>query len=268
MNRDKLVDLLSLSRTEFEARCDAGARAVPLGDRVWCRVLEQLTIAAIPHDVSLTPHLALAGCWEPWVTLAIGRHIKPHMRCIDIGANVGYFTALMGLLGDSVLAFEPQLENLLALRRTIAVNGTKAVITDRAVGAGTAQGEITNYGDYCGGASVRKSAGGSVEIVSLDEALKDDAGKWHFCKIDAEGSEPAIWQGMQDTWTGNPDLVVCLEYCAGFYPDAAAEFMHSIAEVAQVGKVGMQGGIVQLGAVGRKGIIDTNEHCMLWLTHK
>jgi hypothetical protein len=50
------------------------------------------------------------GFWEPLVVGTLMGLVKPGNICIDVGANAGYLTILMGaLVGDSgrVLSFEP-----------------------------------------------------------------------------------------------------------------------------------------------------------------
>ena len=75
------------TREQIEARCRERAQALPLTrSLVLCRVLGEYRLYTLAHDSAITPHLALDGIWEPWVTMAIARYLKPGMRCLDIGA--------------------------------------------------------------------------------------------------------------------------------------------------------------------------------------
>jgi FkbM family methyltransferase len=61
-------------------------------------------------DLSLTPDLILNGSLEPPLTRYLIHHVQPGSTVIDAGANIGYFTVLLGyLVGPSgkVLAYEP-----------------------------------------------------------------------------------------------------------------------------------------------------------------
>lgn len=52
----------------------------------------------------------IAGVWENASTLACARWVKPGMRCLDLGANVGYYTVLLAYLAGEegcVIGFEP-----------------------------------------------------------------------------------------------------------------------------------------------------------------
>jgi hypothetical protein len=51
------------------------------------------------------------GVYEPEETELIKKLVKPNDVCIDVGANVGYFTVLMAKLGAYVYAFEPEPSN-------------------------------------------------------------------------------------------------------------------------------------------------------------
>ncbi len=41
---------------------------------------------------------------------------------IDVGANIGYYSLLAGRMGHSVIAIEPQAENLLRLQKGVMLN--------------------------------------------------------------------------------------------------------------------------------------------------
>lgn len=71
-----------------------------------------------------------SGTYEPHVTAAIERVLKPKMTFLDIGANIGYFTFLAAqLVGPSgrVLAFEPLQRNIRLLIANQEINAAKNV---------------------------------------------------------------------------------------------------------------------------------------------
>lgn len=106
-----ISDLLKMNRAELEAMARNQCMTARLSDEhLICRVLGEYIMYVDPVDHGNTPHLALNGFWEAWVTLAIARQVQPGWRCVDVGANVGYFTLLMAdLVGPegAVLAVEP-----------------------------------------------------------------------------------------------------------------------------------------------------------------
>ena len=60
-----------------------------------CRVLGKYLMYADSQETGITPHLALHGYWESWITLALARTLRPGWHCLDVGANHGYYTLVM-----------------------------------------------------------------------------------------------------------------------------------------------------------------------------
>jgi FkbM family methyltransferase len=56
------------------------------------------------------------------------------------------------------------------------------------------------------------SAGVSAPLVSIDSFLESQPGSVSFVKIDVQGYELAVCQGMQDTLRQNPDISIVLEF--------------------------------------------------------
>ena len=57
-------------------------------------VLGHLKMLVAPMDTVQTPHLLLDGYFDPAVSQAFARLIRPGMRVLDIGARFGYFSLL------------------------------------------------------------------------------------------------------------------------------------------------------------------------------
>ncbi len=125
------------TREQLEEWCRGQTRVMPAGDVNLCRVLGKYLMYVIPQDLTLTPHLALDGIWESWVTMAIARHLKPGMRCMDVGACYGYYSLLMAdVVGPSgyVEAWEPIYEELVGINA--ALNGLDLTVVPYAMGPG------------------------------------------------------------------------------------------------------------------------------------
>lgn len=119
--------LLEAPRAENVAEIRALCRTVAFGrDTALTRVLGRYQMFIDTRDNTISPHLVLEGYWEMWVTEAMLRVIRPGMTCLDIGANLGYFSVLMAdLVGPTgrVLAFEPNLDMASRARRSLSING-------------------------------------------------------------------------------------------------------------------------------------------------
>lgn len=63
--------------------------------------------------------------------IATALHHCRYRAChsVDIGANIGYITAFMAMLGSTVIAVEPQLDLARALAQTVLVNGWQDRVT-------------------------------------------------------------------------------------------------------------------------------------------
>ena len=80
----------------LEAVSREHSRALYLGDQmVLCRVLGKYLMYADSQETGITPHLAMDGYWESWITLALARTVRPGWHCLDVGANHGYYTLVL-----------------------------------------------------------------------------------------------------------------------------------------------------------------------------
>ena len=181
------------------------------------RVLCEFELAVDPRDQSIAQHLLAVGFWEWWVSKVVADVMRPGVTCVDIGANAGYFTALLvGLGARRVLAVEPQPELVRRLRDSIRRNRWDGVDVLELL-VSDARGEsglCVPDAQHLGGATMMARRGShtieGIPTVPLDE-LTADLDELHLVKMDAEGAEPKIWAGMQETLRRFPDLYVLAE---------------------------------------------------------
>ena len=166
------------------------------------------------------------GSLEPGVQEAFRRSITPGAVVWDVGANLGFFSLLALRLGAArVDAFEPEPANVAALRRSLALNDAveEVVVHPVAVGASSGRASLLQVSDrswsHLADRGMHPLTVGSVEVdvVALD-ALSLPAPS--LVKIDVEGSEAAVLQGMAGVLRASaPVLIVELhgtnaEVCA------------------------------------------------------
>jgi FkbM family methyltransferase len=143
--------------------------------------------------------------------------------CVDVGANIGlYAMALSRFVGQqgTVFALEPEQKNFDLLMRNRALNNASNVNCVQAA-VGATRGTITlavnpyNWGDHwiANGASDPEWAGKqSCERVTLDDQLASVLpGAVSFIKIDVQGHELSVLQGMKDVLARNPNAVLLVE---------------------------------------------------------
>ncbi len=168
--------------------------------------LEDYCLFVWPDDHDIGRHVASSGVYEPHVTARLRSMLRSGDVFVDVGANVGFFTALaahvVGAHG-AVIAVEPMEKNLQLIYRAIAANGWKQVrvlacaATDRheivrlASGPGTSNGQV-----------IAADQGGAQEFYAQADRLDDLIGtleRIDLVKFDIEGFELHAWKGFERT---------------------------------------------------------------------
>ena len=181
------------------------------------------------------------------------RTIAPGMRIADIGANLGLYSLLLARLagpGGKVFAFEPAAPMVEALRHNLIDNAATAVqVFPCAVGATAGEGILQPAAFNSGNTALthRRDAGDEtalrVSIRSLDEALAGQS--LDFIKMDVQGWEGEIWQGMDGLLRANPHLAVYFE----FWPKGLKAAGMPIARLQEIIRArGMQVTLAEVGA--------------------
>lgn len=185
-----------------------------LGDakcRDWLARLENPTktrqgfkIFTIPGDLT-SDWIKLHGRHEAGTERFILDHLKTDSTFLDIGANIGYFSLLAAIVAKAkVVSFEPQRTIADLLVRSAACNGADgsirverlalsnapAMMRMTSCPGNTGHSRLANTGDKCVLPYL-------VPVVVLDEWLRgNQVGPVSVCKIDTEGSELCILEGM------------------------------------------------------------------------
>lgn len=178
---------------------------------------QQMAIHPIYHGQLLT--LKSLVDYEPLEREVIGRLCRPGMTAYDVGANVGMFTCYMShLVGKAghVIAFEPESNNFNCLEVTIRHNGLSNVqLEKKAVGKATELAQFDRRGGAFSGrlatpGKCRMTANQStVEVVSLDDLVKLGTPPPDLVKIDVEGNEVMVLEGMQSILQTHRPTVLC-----------------------------------------------------------
>lgn len=130
--------------------------------------------------------------------------VRPGVTVIDVGANIGFFTARFGRWvseGGRVIAIEPEKTNFDRLRRHIARRGLEEVVDLLQAVAADAAGELQlNINPHHPGDHRIGDAGVPVKAVTIDALLA--ARGWPefgLIKIDVQGAEARVLAGASDT---------------------------------------------------------------------
>jgi len=181
------------------------------------------------------------GFWEPQSVAIVRRYLKRGMTVLDIGANIGDKTEVFLRLGGAVVVVEPQESCWRFLRRrfqdddvkivTKALDktaGSKEIFIDRSHTLSSMSPEWINR--------VRKSSRFSthkwsyritVETTTLDELI-EEYGIPAFCKIDVEGFEFEVLQGLSQ-----PIVAMSFE----FVPEYLAPVLSCVEHLSKLGEM-------------------------------
>ncbi len=168
------------------------------------------------------------GNYEPAEVRVIRREVREGDTVADVGANIGYLSAVAASAvgrGGRVLAFEPVPElygRLSGLARDAAARGFR--IEPRRVALGDREGEVeirTSTRPNIGWATMVPGMMGADEVREvhrvplrrLDDVVREEGvGRLGFVKIDVEGAERLVLEGMRDVLRRDRPVVLC-EVC-------------------------------------------------------
>jgi FkbM family methyltransferase len=170
-------------------------------------------IHALADDLSVTTGLLLDGYFELGLTNYILRNITEGMNVVDVGANIGYFSVVLGYkVGQNgkVTAYEPnpKVHQLLLDNLTLNEHKKNSLVIKK--GVYSKDGELAFHisDRFQGNSSIKEHSKQylddfksdtmhieTIEVVKLDN---ENLGYIDFLKIDTEGGEYHVFLGMKD----------------------------------------------------------------------
>jgi len=157
--------------------------------------------------------LILFGVREEDQLLIIREELRPGMRVLDIGGNIGYYALLLGsIVGPEgkVYSIEPSSENFKLLKTNIKLNKKEDIIEAFHAGVSDTAGsdllhlsEHSNlHGFFSTTLKPKKETDSSepclekIDMVDIDTFVKDK-GLINFIRMDIEGFEAKVFRGMK-----------------------------------------------------------------------
>jgi FkbM family methyltransferase len=194
-----------------------------------------------PDELRILESAGGAG-GEGQVVAQVLQFLKPGDVVFDIGANVGLYTVLLSkTVGDSgkVFSFEPEPRTCEHLQDNLKLNEAVNVKWyGKALGERTGQASLFTGSVIGGGSLVHPQGGGHgeevVEIAQGDELVATEKLPTpRAVKIDVEGYEHAVIQGLRHTFSEPACEMLCCEIHpamlpAGVTPEAVLNLVDSL----------------------------------------
>lgn len=182
---------------------------------------------------------------------------------LDIGANIGSYTILASSeIGSRTFSFEPVPETFSALKNNVSINNSQSKVSLFNVGVGARNGKLffTSKNDSINHVVIDPAKYLpdqiiEVPIISIDEILSDKNSIPVLVKIDVEGFETEVLNGMDDLLSnhGLKAIIIELNGCSvqfgysdvlihdklinkGFMPFAYDPFKRTLLEMDSFGK--------------------------------
>ena len=197
------------------------------------------------------------GVFEPDETRLIKKHLRPGMTFVDVGANVGYYTALgarqVAGSGGRVIAFEPSRYAFEKLQSMVLANKLEHVTAVHAGLSDTAGQSKLYLGDglHNHTPTMVAHAGATateISIVSLDEeAERLGIERIDLMKIDVEGHEPKVLAGATRLFRERRIQAILCEFNEAWLSKAESS-AHQLGNILQ--EAGFRECELESGAVG------------------
>lgn len=237
---DDLTAILERLRA-VESKVDLLSRSAPGRGNVWLGnnlVLTHLSLPDVFHgnpifvvnadDWVIGPRLMMDGAYEKTSTYYVCRRVQNAKLCIDVGANIGYYTVVMARHAPqaTILSLEPNEAAFRLLRRNIAINelancrpmmkGAAAKEEVRSIASESTHLANAMIIDESRVEEVRKTHHvQTAQFVPLDDLTAPFDHQCDFIKIDVEGYEPNVFAGMTQTLAKSRRLSIMMEWSPG-----------------------------------------------------
>lgn len=205
-----------LNRVPQGAVPSGGRRSVRRGGIWW----------TLDLDNKLQKRLYLVGSYEKLTLHALARYLQPNDVVLDVGANIGALTLPIArrLQGHGrVIAVEPADDTADRLRNHVVGNGLqdRVHIVEAALSDHEGHAQLRSSTSWPTDTGSRTLEGGSATVGSPVRVMTGDAlrqelaiDSFNMIKIDVEGHEWAVLDGLAETFGSHAPRVVLLEVVA------------------------------------------------------
>lgn len=204
--------LLIYNLTHLVPNCRLKWAQTMSGGVVVCKIQGSLMKLDL-GDIGISRELFLKGVHERHSSSQFREELRPGMVVLEIGANIGYYTLItlqqIGSRG-SVVALEPSPTNLRSLLENLRLNKADDRVKVHPYAAGREPGVLPLYvmpwGNLCtfvrrDDSKFRPVSVIDVQVTTVDELLKKENRRVDYFRMDVEGYEGEVVEGMASTLT-------------------------------------------------------------------
>ncbi len=169
-------------------------------------------VVRVNSNEPATYNVLVRGVIDPEMDWVIHRYVKPGTAAMDVGANIGLISALIGArLGDGgkVYAVEPNQNLHGRIREAFHLNAMRNLqLCHCACSAKPGKAGFSVDPEDHTKSMISESGSEEIDLLPVDTILKDESRPLSFLKIDVEGHEAMVLAGARATLrTHKPTLV-------------------------------------------------------------
>jgi FkbM family methyltransferase len=238
--------LISSIRSRIDGAPSAPPSAIPdalPADEFELMVVDAGKLWISRRDQVMRPYMARAGTWEPDEGRVLMSLTRAGCRFLDIGANIGYFSALVHSAGRGVQvdAVEPDPTNVRVLRFNLWFNKVSSTVWPLALDDSSRALHLSDNEHNLGDLRTGRVEGGGGQAAAkwvVPAASGDDlfAGRsFDLVKIDTQGWEFEILLGIDLTLRRSPGVRVVAEFCPQILKDRDRDPLQVLARYRELG---------------------------------
>ena len=198
----------------------------------------------LESDPIFAKNLFFEGVHSYSVTSCCHNEIKSGMTIFDVGANIGYISFIAAKICDNnghVIAFEPGVESLELMKKSLELNPYKNIeIINKAVAEKTKKGKLflspdANVDNKINDDGVEKRQYEDIEITSIDDFISMKNVVPDFVKIDVQGAEFLVFNGMEKLLQKKNPLKIVAEFSPRKHKEELTKLVNLLNKLKKLG---------------------------------